>query len=300
MAAPSKSTKPVLVKKAAAEAVAVDIAAVAVGAGADIAAPAAAAVENVAASAASVRAATASAGNPTAEQNVSKRSPETGSAFFVVHRAPVSRDLQPLAQHPMTEPLPADQGARLDHRPGERHRPLPFRVIDESPHWIVVDKPPYLLVHPSKPDHRRTLWDELRALLCYEIACGGQVSIINRLDRETSGLTLIAKDHATASDFSRRMEQRRIQKEYLAIVWGWPAQDDWEVNAPILRQGERHPSRIYLKQMIHPDGAQAKTSFRVEQRFHRGAQFGGQFATIRARPETGRLHQIRVHLAHSG
>jgi len=182
---------------------------------------------------------------------------------------------------------------------GESQPRARFRIVDEGPAWLVVDKPPFLLVHPSKPGQSRTLWDELRALLAYEITCGGQVSIINRLDRETSGLTLIAKDHATARDFSMQMEQRRIAKEYLAVVWGSPPADHWEIEAPILRQGDQMPSRIYLKQMVHPLGAYARTSFSVEERFTRGAA-ADPFAVVRARPETGRMHQIRVHLAHSG
>ena len=141
-----------------------------------------------------------------------------------------------------------------------------FRIVAESNEWIVVDKPPFLQVHPSKPDHRRTLWHGLRELLAFELACGGQVSIINRLDRETSGLTLVAKTRQTARRLSMEMSRRRIHKEYLAIVWGWPDRDEWIEEAPLLRQGERQTSRIYLKQMAHPDGASARTRFRVEQR----------------------------------
>ena len=69
----------------------------------------------------------------------------------------------------------------------------PIRIVAESADWLVVDKPPHLDAHPSKPNGRFTLWDGLRELLAYEIANGGKVSLINRLDRETSGLTLIAK-----------------------------------------------------------------------------------------------------------
>ena len=176
--------------------------------------------------------------------------------------------------------------------------PPPFRIVAESPSVIVIDKSPFLQVHPSKPSHRRTLWDELRHLLAYEIVCGGQVSIINRLDRETSGLTLVAKTRESARSLSMQMADRRIFKEYLAVVWGCPAQDSWTVDAPILRKGERLPSRIHLKQMVHPDGAASRTHFRVEQRF--GGAAAGAFAVVRAIPETGRMHQIRVHLSHSG
>ncbi len=176
----------------------------------------------------------------------------------------------------------------------------PFPIVAETAELLVVDKPAFLLVHPSKPSDARTLWHRLRELLAFELACGGQVSIINRLDRETSGLTLVAKTRAAARALCREMEGRRIAKEYLAIVWGWPERDAWTVDAPLLRQGEREPFRIYLKQMIHPDGTQARTRFRVERRFTRATENGGRFALVRVFPETGRMHQIRVHLAHSG
>ncbi len=163
-----------------------------------------------------------------------------------------------------------------------------------------MDKPPFLEVHPSKPNGKRTLWDELRELLSYELVNGGQVSIINRLDRETSGLTLVAKHRAAARDFGRQMMARRVEKEYLALVWGWPAADQFEVEAPLLRQGDRQETRIHLKQMVHPKGALACTRFQVEQRFTGTTSNGDRFALIRAFPQTGRMHQIRVHLAHAG
>jgi 23S rRNA-/tRNA-specific pseudouridylate synthase len=64
--------------------------------------------------------------------------------------------------------------------------PYPPRIVAEEDDFLVVDKPPFLRIHPSKPDQTDTLWNDLRDLLAYEIANGGQVSIINRLDRETS------------------------------------------------------------------------------------------------------------------
>jgi len=65
---------------------------------------------------------------------------------------------------------------------------LDFRIIDETDDYIVVDKPSFLLTHPTKPNRAPTLWKQLHQLLAFEIAGGGQVSIVNRLDRETSGL----------------------------------------------------------------------------------------------------------------
>ena len=155
-------------------------------------------------------------------------------------------------------------------------------------------------MHPTKPDETRNLWKELRQLLAFEIAGGGQVSIVNRLDRETSGLVLVAKTAAAARRFGLAMQKQRIVKEYLALVWGWPEWETEIVDAPLDRQGKHQTSAIWLKQMIHPAGAPARTELRVERRFVKPTTAGKKFALVRARPRTGRTHQIRVHLSSVG
>ena len=196
---------------------------------------------------------------------------------------------------------------------------LDFKIIDETDDYAVVDKPPFLLIHPTKPDGTRTLWQELRGLFAFEIAAGGQVSIVNRLDRETSGLVLVAKKAHVARRFGVLMQRRQLKKEYLAIVWGWPEWESTLVDAALDRQGKDRDSAIWLKQMIHPSGAPAQTKFNVEQRFVRSAgrarlqparrrecapldsaREAGKFSLIRAIPHTGRTHQIRVHLSSIG
>jgi 23S rRNA pseudouridine1911/1915/1917 synthase len=194
-----------------------------------------------------------------------------------------------------------------------------FKIVEETDDYAVVDKPPFLLIHPTKPDGPRTLLHELRALFAFEIASGSQVSIVNRLDRETSGLVLVAKKPAVARRFGLLMQRHHLKKEYLAIVNGWPEWETTFVDGPLDRQGKHRNSAIWLKQMIHPSGALARTDFRVERRFvrspvmerpeaaHRGEPMplagisaARKFSLIRAVPLTGRTHQIRVHLSSIG
>src|SRR2546430_1568748 len=175
-----------------------------------------------------------------------------------------------------------------------------FEIVDETDDYVVVDKPPFLLAHPTKPNGPATLWKELRELLAFEVANGGHGSILNRLDRETSGLVLVAKTTATARRLGMLMQQHRLKKEYLAIIWGWP---EWEVkivDAPLDRQGKHRQSAIWLRQTIHPAGAAAQTEFRVERGFPQPGPANKNFSLLPAVPATGGPHTLRVHLASAG
>ncbi len=173
-----------------------------------------------------------------------------------------------------------------------------FTVVDEGDGWIMLNKGAPLIVHPANDrGDEPTLLGGVEELLSYEIANGARLSIINRLDRETSGLVLMATNKNVARELGRAMERREVEKGYIAVVHGWP---DWEervVDAPILRRGEVEESRIYVKQMVHEAGKRCVTSMRVEERVEVS---GRKMSLLKVSPQTGRMHQIRVHAAYVG
>ena len=141
-----------------------------------------------------------------------------------------------------------------------------FQILDETEDFLVVDKPAGLLVHPTKPGGPKTLWNQLCDLLGYELATGGRISLVNRLDRETSGILLVAKKAEAARVAGMAMQRGEIRKEYVALVFGWPEWDEKAIEEPIVRLGEVASSPVWLERTVHPSGAPALTLFRVERR----------------------------------
>jgi 23S rRNA pseudouridine1911/1915/1917 synthase len=172
-----------------------------------------------------------------------------------------------------------------------------FRVVDETDDWVVVNKPAPLIVHPANNKPEPTLLGGLEKLYSYEMENGACLGIVTRLDRETSGIVLVAKHTQAARELGMIFERRQARKEYLAIVKGWPDMEEWVCDAPILRAGEIGVSEIWVRQIVDARGKKCSTRFVVESRFLR---HGAEFSVVRCFPETGRMHQIRVHLAESG
>jgi 23S rRNA pseudouridine1911/1915/1917 synthase len=193
-------------------------------------------------------------------------------------------------------------------KPGERYRvalppaedavarpqAIALAVVHEDADLLVIDKPAGLVVHPGPGQPDSTL---VNALLAH---CGDGLSgiggvkrpgIVHRLDKDTSGLIVVAKNDAAHHALAAQFAGRTIDRAYLALVWGVPAPATGRIEGNI----GRHPQQRKKMAVVAPGrGKPAATRYRVLRRF------GDYVSLIECRLETGRTHQIRVHMAHAG
>jgi len=165
-------------------------------------------------------------------------------------------------------------------------------IVLEHSSFLIVDKPAGWLVHPTRPDGTFTLIDWLRDQYPDEF-----LSLVSRLDRETSGLLLVARGKENASLFGKMQQRREIQKSYLTLVHGHPPESGL-IDQPLDRLGKHQPSRIYIRQAVIQGTYPAQTVYKtLEIRTH--PKFG-EISLVEASPRTGRLHQIRAHFEFIG
>ena len=168
--------------------------------------------------------------------------------------------------------------------------PIDLEIVHEDDDLVVLVKEAGMTVHPGPGVRRGTLVNALLARGERWSTIGGEYrpGIVHRLDRKTSGLMVVARTDAAHRHLSRQFRDRRVEKEYMALVWGRPEAARARIEGPIGRH------RVQRARMaVRDDGRAAQTRYRIEHAFR-------ELSLLAVQPLTGRTHQVRVHLAALG
>jgi 23S rRNA pseudouridine1911/1915/1917 synthase len=176
---------------------------------------------------------------------------------------------------------------KIDNQP----EPIPLEVLFEDKDIIVINKPPGLVVHPGAGHRQHTLVNALLSHCPTLSGIGGKErpGIVHRLDKETSGCLVVAKNDWAHRELSRQFAERRVEKIYLALVAGKLRKEAGVIEEKI----GRHPVHRQRMSVASARGRPAKTDYRV-------VCSGDQASLVECRLYSGRTHQIRVHLHHLG
>lgn len=225
------------------------------------------------------------------QQHITRRSREKIKDLIARGDVKVKRELSyaPLGRlRPSTLLLPGDWVELVRVRKGEPDVSFDYHTLFEDDGLLVLDKPGNLPVHPAGSFFFNTLTMDLRAH-------GVNAYPVHRLDRETSGVIVMAKSAELCRILVDQFVERQTEKTYWAIARGVPKKNQFVVDAPL---GRDPSSRIHLKMgeiAVQDGGQRALTEFRVLKKFKHREH--GPLALIECKPKTGRQHQIRIHLA---
>ena len=167
---------------------------------------------------------------------------------------------------------------------------IPLAVVYQDTDLVVIDKPAGLAVHPGPGHPDQTLVNGLLAL-CPDIqGIGGEIrpGIVHRLDKDTSGLMIAAKNESAHHDLSRQIKDRAVRKGYLGLVEGVPSPDSGVIDVPIGRDPRRR-----TRMAVTAGGRESRTGYRLLEQ-------AGRYSLLELQLHTGRTHQARVHLAWLG
>ncbi len=167
--------------------------------------------------------------------------------------------------------------------------PGPLTIVHQDEDFLILNKDAGVVVHPTHAHKDDTLGN---FLLHYyeEIGFPGDFHPVHRLDRGTSGLLVVAKHPYAQEQFKKQLHSPFFQREYLALAWGELPQAQGTIQAPILSQEK-------MKRTVHPEGLHAVTHYQL---LSQGSYQGKPLSLVALKLETGRTHQIRVHLSHLG